>query len=120
MLGHEEYAFHVDCEHLIPIGFFNFFGGYVRAGDARVVDQDIQLAEFFNDLGKHVRAFLFHGDVQMPVFGLTALLTNQRYGFHTVFVVNIRDSNLCAFAGEHHGFCTAQAAAGAGNDGNLT
>ena len=115
VLGHKENALYVDGKHFVPIGLFNLFGGNVGTGDARVVYEDVKLAEFFDDLCENVGAFAFYGSVEVPIFGFAAFGSYHFNGFHAVCVVDVGNGDFSALFCEKNGFRSAKSAAGAGD-----
>ena len=115
--------------HQIPIGLRRIGKGFV-AQDARVADQDVDLAVMIQGGLGDIFATGHGGDIIAVGHGLAAGCDDLidyflRGGTRAVAgsiagPAEVIDHNRCTFFGEELGIGLAQATTGAGNDGDLT
>ena len=73
MLGAEENALHIDALHKIPLCLRDFMGGLTRAGDAGVIDQNIDATELCGDGFQHAGDLRLTRHIAMPIFHVSVL-----------------------------------------------
>src|SRR5204863_2631632 len=116
--GHAIGALQVHLDDGVPV-LFAEVGKALVAQDAGVVDEDVDAAE---GLDRRLQDRLAAGDVRhVHHAGDCASASGGDFGDDLLRGVGVHvvDDDGCAFAGEQAGIGTAQAAAGAGDDGNL-
>src|ERR1019366_7528341 len=106
-------------DHLVELGIIHLQYGFLRDIGGRVVDQDIDLAEFAMggiDEIADVRGAAYMAGQRVDAAGK---ILHFRGGLLEGFRLAAADDDGGAFAGEQFGDGAADAAAGAGDDGNL-
>ena len=117
-LGAQKDALGVDGKDAVPVGFGGVLNVFADE-DARVVEQDVQLAiggDGGLDGGVPVG---FAGDIQVDVGAFVAEFAELGFGLAAGVVQDVADDHFGAFLGEHSGFHSALAARAAADEGNL-
>ncbi len=92
---------------------FDAFLGMLFGG---VVDEDVEVAEFFNCLFYKVLTDAFIADVAGDRNAAAALLFDRLFGFVSIFIfVEIADDHVCAFFGKSDGDGAPDTAVSASN-----
>ncbi len=113
--GAQEHAGQVDVDDRLPLGQAHFGHFTVLdleqqavAQDPGVVDQTMDRAEVFSDLGNHVGHLLFIGHVAQVGAGLDTLGLAGRDGIVEFFLIEVDQREFHALGGEILGHGTAQ------------
>ena len=118
-LNEAEGALQVDLDHLVELGFIDLQYGFLRDIGGRVVDQDIDLAEFamrgIDEMLDVPGAAYMAGQRVNPA----GAIFHFRGGLEEGLRFAAADHDGGAFTGEQFGDGPPDAAAGAGDDGNL-
>ena len=124
VLGCEHHALEVDVQHVVPDAFFDV-GGRPRAGDAHVVEQDMQGSVAFNRRIGDGLAVYGQGDVRADDGCFAALFADGGQGFLGGLRVAVHQQHLGSLAGEQDGggLSSSQSGttgAGARDDGDFS
>ena len=118
-LRHQEAGLQVDGDQFVPVPLGDFFDA-LHAGDAGVIHQDLNVAEFRAD-GIH-QAIDAGADGDVGLYGETAAPQSGDLRFGVLRVGGARpvvDCHIGACPGKCHGDRTANAPAGTGNQGDF-
>ncbi|MNT38409.1 hypothetical protein D3C72_1745990 [compost metagenome] len=118
-LGRQEGAVHVDGLHLLPVRVGEVFDR-VDDLDAGVRDQDVDTAVGGRDLVDALVHGVFAGDVHRHAHCLAARLLDFAGNGVRAGLVQVGDRDGRACAGEGQGDLFADAAGGAGHDGDFS
>jgi hypothetical protein len=92
---------------------FDAFLGMLFGG---VVDEDVEMAKFFNCLFYQILADAFIADVPGDRYTAPALLFDRLFGFFGIIIfVEIADDHVSAFLGKGDRHCTPDTAVSARN-----
>ena len=119
VLGAQEHAIEVDRDDTVPFLQRDLVGGLVYSGDARVVDQDVQVAERVRHLREDALDGLFVGGVELPVLRLAAALLDLIRRFEAGLRLDVGDRDLCPFSCEQTGGRAANPVRSSGDHRNL-
>ena len=105
----KKHAVHVHTHQRIPFGFRNFVRWFVRAADAHIVDEHINLAEFPDNSVEGICDFVLYCDVHVPVGGSAALGDDFIGKRSAAPVHHVGDCDRRAFAGKQQRRCASDA-----------
>src|SRR6266545_957873 len=120
VLGAEEDALDVDCLDPIPFPFGQLVRRLARAGDAGVVDENVDLLEGIDDLSKDALDIRLSGDVGMPVPCRAARAADLAREIRPLLVERIQDRHSGPFSRQKTARGAADSERASRHDGRLS